>query len=172
MKKTITVTFLLLIICAALNAQTADFIQTLLKTQAVSYSQAARFILEAADVSGYNKTSGQDAAQNAMRFAAENKWLPQKAKEQDAISLEEMSLLIMKAFNIKGGLMYTLFNSAHYSYRELVFQDIIQGQSDPQMKVSGEKMIFIVNRLLYSIDENPWELPGNSGAPVNMENKK
>jgi hypothetical protein len=63
--------------------------------------------------------------------------------------------------------MYTLFGGAHYSYRELVYKDIIQGRSDPAMKVSGEKMLFIVNRLLYSMEENPWELPKNedSGIP-------
>ena len=132
--KNICLTFFLLLIPAALHAQTADFIQTLLKTQAVSYEQAARFVLEAADVSGpYNKANGQDA----MRFAVEKKWLPKRAEAQDAISMERLSLLIMRAFGLKGGLMYSIFHSAHYSYREMVFQDIIQGRSDPQMKVSG-----------------------------------
>ncbi|WP_461255516.1 OmpA family protein [Treponema sp. R80B11-R83G3] len=156
--KNISITIFLLIICAALNAplhaQTADEIQTLLKTQAVSYAQAARFVLEAADVSGdYDKTSGQDA----VRFAAEKNWLSQKADAQDAISLEALSLLIMKAFNLKGGPMYAIFNNAHYSYREMVFQDLIQGRSDPHMKVPGERMLFIVNRLLYKIEDDPWE---------------
>jgi len=39
----------------------------------------------------------------------------------------------------------------------MVFQDLIQGLTDPHMKVSGERMIFIVNRLLYRIEENSWE---------------
>jgi hypothetical protein len=39
----------------------------------------------------------------------------------------------------------------------MVFQDIIQGRSDPYMKVTGEKMIFIVNSLLYRMEDNPWE---------------
>ncbi|MDR2701323.1 MAG: hypothetical protein LBB72_02700 [Spirochaetaceae bacterium] len=60
--------------------------------------------------------------------------------------------------------MYRLFGSAHYSYRELVYRDIIQGRSDPHMKVSGEKMLFIVNRLLCSMEENPWELPNAEEA--------
>jgi len=154
MKKNISITIFLLILCATLNAQTADEIQTLLKTPAVSYAQAARFVLEAADVTGsYDKASGQDA----MRFAIEKNWLPKNANAQDAISLEGLSLLIMKSFNLKGGPMYTWFNNAHYSYREMVFQDLIQGRSDPHMKVSGEKMLFIVNRLLYRIEDNPWE---------------
>jgi hypothetical protein len=158
MKKNISLIIFLLIACAALHAQTLDEIQTLLQTPTVSYAQAVRFILEAADVTGsYDKTSEQDAAQNAMRFAIEKKWLPKKANAQDAISMERLSLLIMRAFGLKGGPMYSIFHSAHYSYREMVFQDLIQGESDPHNKVSGEEMIFIVNCLLYRIETNPWE---------------
>jgi hypothetical protein len=32
------------------------------------------------------------------------------------------------------------------------------------MKVSGEKMLFIVSRLLYSMEENPWEVPNAEEA--------
>jgi len=152
--------FFLLFLCAALyaplqiHAQTADMLQTLLQTKAVSYGQAARFVLEAADITtGFDITSEQDAA----RFAIEKKWLSNKASAQDTISLEQLSLLIMNAFGLKGGLMYTLFGGAHYSYRELVYKGIIQGRSDPRMKVTGERMLFIVNRLLYMTADNPWE---------------
>jgi len=149
----------LLFFPSLLHAQTLDEIQTLLKTQFISYAQAARFVLEAADVKvSYDKTSEQ----GAMSFAIEKKWLPQKANAQDAITLEDFSLLVMKAFGLNGGLMYVFFNNAHYSYREMVFQDFIQGESDPQMKVSGRDMIFIVNRILYQIEDNPWELPSQT----------
>jgi hypothetical protein len=160
MKKSISLLIFLLSLPAALNAQTADEMQALLQTPAVSYEQAARFVLEAADVTGsYDKTSGQDAAQNAMNFAIERKWLPKKAAAQDAITLERLSLLIMKAFNLNGGPMYKWSNSAHYSYREMVFQDFISGRTDPQMKVSGETLLYIVSKVLFTIERNPWELP-------------
>jgi hypothetical protein len=169
-KKNTIFTFFFLILCATLHAQTLDEIQTLLKTQSVSYAQAARFVLEAADVKvSYDKTSEQGAAQNAMSFAVEKKWLPKNADAQNAITLEDFSLLVMKAFGLKGGPMYVLFNNAHYSYREMVFKELIQGESDPQMKVSGRDMIFIVNRLLYAIEDNPWELPSQpEEIPVNL----
>jgi outer membrane protein OmpA-like peptidoglycan-associated protein len=156
MKKYISITFLLLLFPALINAQSADRTQTLLQTPVVSYAQAVAFVLEAADITdSYNETSEQDA----MSFAAAKKWLPAKAAAQDAISLGRLSLLIMKAFGLKGGPMYTLFGGAHFSYRELVYKDIIHGRSDPSMKVSGEKMMFIVNLLLYRIEGNPWKFP-------------
>jgi len=173
MQKNISLTIFLLITCAVLNAQTLDEIQTLLQTPTVSYAQAARFVLEAADVTvPYDKTNGQEAAQSALRFAVEKKWLPQKANAQDAISLEMLSLLIMRAFGLKGGPMYSIFHNAHYSYREMVFQDLIQGESDPHAKVSGEEMIFIVNCLLYRIETNPWEFTGEHHVITTEEIKK
>jgi len=166
MKKTIALTSLFLLsaaLHAPLHAQTADFIQTLLQTPVVTHAQAARFVLEAAGkVSGsYGKTSEQDV----LRWAIEKKYLPQ-VDAQDAISLERLSLLIMRAFDLKGGPMYTLFNSAHYSYREMVYKDLIQGRSDPSMKVSGYTMLLIVNRLLYRVENNPWGMSEPSGAPA------
>jgi hypothetical protein len=174
MKKSISLLIFLLFISAALNAQTADEIQTLLETPVVSYEQAVCFVLEAADVTGYDKTSGQEAAhtaaQNAMNLAIEKKWLPKKAAAQDAITLERLSLLIMKAFKLKGGPMYTWSNSAHYSYREMVFQDFIRGRTDPQMKVSGETLLYIVSRVLFLIEKNPWEIPEQpKGIPEQSE---
>jgi hypothetical protein len=171
--KLIKMTILLALISAALHAQNAQSVQSaqsasaqsgagemqaLLQTAAVSYGQAARFVLEAAGA--YNTGNPQDAA----RFAAEKKWLPAKADADGAVSLEGLSLLIMKAFGLKGGPMYTLFGGAHYSYRMLVYKDIIQGRTDPHMKVSGETMLFIVNRLLFSLEDNPWELPSKEEA--------
>jgi hypothetical protein len=158
MKKSISLTIILLITCAAIHAQTPNEFQTLLQTPAVTYAQAARFVLEAADVTGsYDKTSEQ----GAMGFAVDNKWLPKNADAQDAITLENFSHLVMKAFGLKGGPMYTLFNNAHYSYREMVYRELIQGRSDPKMKVSGHTMILIVNRLLFRLENDPWKIPEN-----------
>jgi outer membrane protein OmpA-like peptidoglycan-associated protein len=169
MKKHIKLTLLILFLPAALHAQSADRIQTLLQTAAVSYAQAASFVLEAAGIAGsHNETSEQDS----LSFAVAKKWLPKNTDAHKPISLRRLSLLIMKAFNLKGGPMYTLFNSAHYSYREMVFQDIIQGRSDPHMKVSGEKMLSIVNRLLFQIEKNPWEFTEQTAALTTEEIKR
>jgi len=53
MQKSISITFFLLFLCATLNAQTADEIQTLLQTPAVSYAQAARFVLEGIKINNF-----------------------------------------------------------------------------------------------------------------------
>jgi len=138
------------ILAAPAFAQTAAEIEKLLETEAVSYEQAAWLVLEAADLSPSFESSASDGAFN---FAARQGWLPKKAAPQDKASLEGISLLVMRSFGIKGGLFYSLLKNPHYAYREMVYQDIIQGRSDPQMAVSGDLLLFLVNRVLSRTEE-------------------
>jgi hypothetical protein len=144
---------LLLLCCffafpAFLFAQTAaDEIEALLGTRAVTYAQAARFVLEAADV-----TVIADPAE-AFQYAAERNWLPKQASADQAARLDGISLLVMHSFGIKGGIWFSLVKSPHFAYRELAYQDIIQGRLDPAMAVSGDNLLYIVNRVLSQREE-------------------
>jgi outer membrane protein OmpA-like peptidoglycan-associated protein len=144
---------LFLILCfliapAFLAAQsTAQEIETLLGTNAVTYAQAARFALEASDtlaVSDHNE---------AFRYAAEREWLPVNVSANDTARLDGISLLLMHSFNIGGGILYSLTNSPHYAYRELIYKDVIRGRADPAMNVSGELFLFLTGRILSQRDD-------------------
>jgi outer membrane protein OmpA-like peptidoglycan-associated protein len=140
---------LLFVFCTGfLPAQsTAEEIETLLSTRAVSYASASRFLLEASEK---NITSDPD---EAYRYAAERNWLPKSALANEAARLDDISLLLMSSFDIKGGLLYSAAKNPHYAYRELVYKNIIQGRADPAMNVSGERLLFITNRVLSMLDE-------------------
>jgi len=132
---------------ALLCAQsTADEIETLLNTNAVTYAQAARFVLEAADVSAISD------AEEAFRYAQERGWLPQKVAANDTARLDGISLLLMSSFSLKGGIFYSIFKSPHYAYRELAYMETIQGRADPAMKVSGERLLLIIGRILSQLE--------------------
>jgi hypothetical protein len=129
---------------AALPGQTAAEMETLLNTGAVTYAQAARFVLQAADAAAIANPA------EAFRFAQEKNWLPKDVSPETQARLDGISLLFMHAFDIKGGLFYSLFKNPHYAYRELVYRQAIQGRADPHMAVSGYQLIFITNRILES----------------------
>ena len=129
---------------ALLPAQTAAEMDTLLNTQAVTYAQAARFVLQAADAATIRNPA------EAFRFAQEKAWLPKGVSPETTARLDGISLLFMHAFGIKGGILYSIFKTPHYAYRELVYRSAIQGRVDPQMTVSGYQLIFITNRILES----------------------
>jgi len=129
---------------AFLSAQNAEDIDALLSMDSISYEQAAWFVLGAADTPDF---SGGPA--EAFAYAAERKWLPAKAEPNGRARLDGISLLIMQSHGIKGGFMYKLTKGPRYAYRELVYKDIIQGRTAPEMAVSGDLLLFILTRVLY-----------------------
>ncbi|MDR0442812.1 MAG: OmpA family protein [Treponema sp.] len=144
--------FFILCLFAGLSSQiaaqsTAAEIETLLQTGAVTYAAAARFVLEASEAT---VTSDPE---EAFRYAAERNWLPKNASPSDAARLDGISLLLMRSFGIKGGMMYSLTKNPHYAYRELTYKNVIQGRVDPGMNVSGERLLFLTGRVLSRLDE-------------------
>ena len=132
---------LFFVLCFPLFPQSADEIESLLDADAVNYGQAARLVL----LASANRDLSEGAA---FGFVEEQGWLPKGVESGDTAKLSGLSLLVMRAFDIKGGAFYTLTGGAHYAYRELVHKNIIQGRSDPAMAVSGDLLLFIVNRVL------------------------
>jgi hypothetical protein len=139
---------LLAIIClligtVSLSAQsTALEIEALLDTQAISYGQAARFVLEASD------TLVTDSPEDAFNYAVQQGWLPAKLTSGANARLDAISLLLMRSFGMRGGIFYSTVKNAHYAYLELVYRNVIIGRHDPAMPVSGAKLLFYVNRIL------------------------
>ena len=134
-----------------LHAQTAQKIEDLLNSNALSYEQAAWLVLEAAEISGSRGISSQA---DAFSYAEQQQWLPKNVRSYDMARLDGVSLLIMQAFDIKGGLLYRFTKSPHYAYRELVYWNIIFGRIDPGMAVSGYEMLYTVNRVLSYKEDN------------------
>jgi hypothetical protein len=131
-------------------AQTAAELEAVLESPAVTCSQAAWFTLASASAD-YVLTGG---AEGAFKTARENGWLPPEAAADDPVSLGDLSFLIMKAFDIKGGLMYALLPGKRYAFRAMVSRSFIQGASDPAMTVSGERFLRILGKVLeFSGDE-------------------
>jgi hypothetical protein len=133
------------IVPPALHAQTtAAELEAVLEAETLSYEQAASFVLRAADL----PVSG-----TAFAYALEQKWLPAKAAANGTAVLDGVSLLIMGAFGIKGGIMFSGFKNPHYAYRELVYQGIIQGRADPGLAVSGDLLLFMIGKVLDRIED-------------------
>ena len=131
-----------LMVPAFVHSQTAQTIEDLLDSQAVSNQQAAWLVLEAANVPGISSQA------DAFHYAAELNWLPTNVNANDRISFDQLSLLIMRAFDMKGGIFFSLVGSPHYAYRELVYRNIILGRVSPRMAVSGYNLLYVVNRVL------------------------
>jgi outer membrane protein OmpA-like peptidoglycan-associated protein len=143
------------------SGQTALRIEEMLAESALNWSDVAMFALEA---------SGQielTDPQEAFNFAKTRNWLPRNAQIGESARLNGVALLLMRSFNLKGGIFYTIIKNSHYAYRELVYRDIIQGRADPDMRISGDDFLFIIGRILSYIDDTPAvQLEQNEAPPA------
>jgi len=131
-------------------SQTASEMDAMLQADTISAARAARFVLGTADLLPAG-LSGTEAEKAAYDMALSNGWV--KIGAEETITLKDTAFLIMKAFNIKGGVMYSLFKNPRYAYREMVYRKLIQGVTDQSMKVSGQKLLMILDRTLGYIEE-------------------
>ena len=127
--------FLVLASSAPLFGQTAARLEALLGTPALSWEQAAAFVQDA-------------SAADPSAPAPQAQWLPKGASPGDTVRLGDVALLLMRSFNLKGGIFYRIAKSPHYAYRELVYKKVIRGNTDPDMSVSGPDLLLMVNRVL------------------------
>lgn len=121
---------MLLIISGIAVAQDNTVIDAILAEKELTYQHASYLLLSA---------DGTPPADGEMGSA----YPPEKT-----LTLGEYSLLVMETFDISGGLMYTVTGMPRYAARELAFRDIVQGRAYPRMKLSGERALRIVGRVL------------------------
>ena len=137
--------FLILVISGLVHAQTAEELDALLKADTVSAAGLARFVLGSADLLP-DGLSGAEAEKTAYDIAASNGWIKTAAEED--VTLKETAFLIMKAFNLKGGIMYSLFKNPRYAYREMVYRRLITGHADQAMKINGPRLLQILDKTI------------------------
>ena len=130
-----------MVFSAPVSAQTGQKVEIMLTVPAIDWAAAASFVLEAAD-------HGIFSDSEAFLYAKDRNWLPKNAVPEENARLNGISLLLMESFNLKGGIMYSIFTNPHFAYRELVYRRIIQGRSDPTMVVSGEELLFLTSKFL------------------------
>jgi len=133
--------FFMFMLPALLPAQTAAELETVLETPVISCEQAAWFTLAAA------LDEPPVSSQTAFAQAVSRGWL-KKAAPDDPITLGKLSFLIMRAFEIKGGVMFSIFPGPRYAYRSMLSRSFIQGAADPAMTVSGERFLVILGKVL------------------------
>ena len=142
---------LLFLTVFSLPAQTAAEMDILLETNAVTKVVLARFVIDAAGLLPPG-LSGEEADNTAFDMAVSEGWL--KGAATDTVTLRETAFLVMRSFNFSGGLMYTLFKSPRYAYREMIYLELIQGRAYPSYQVSGRRLLQIIGRALTHAGEN------------------
>ena len=129
--------------CVSVGAQSNVFLDEFLSQEAVAYGPASYLVLL-----GAGRIAESDSQERALGMLAEQGWAIWDKGPDEPLSLGEYALLLMRSFEIEGGLMYRLSGLPRYAARELVYLGLIQGRARPGMTLSGERAVRILGRVL------------------------
>lgn len=142
MKRNICIICTFCLITAGSFAQSAQIVDDILKSQEATFGHAAYLILTASDT-----ISGDTDFKTACTYMQEQAMIPSSVTAETKISFKEYAFLLMKAYGIKGGMLYRIYPCPRYAYRDLCFLSVIQGKTDPSQIISGSQMLQIIGRM-------------------------
>jgi hypothetical protein len=75
------------------------------------------------------------------------------AEVNTPVDFGSLSFLIMETFDIKGGIMYSLFPGRRYAARELAYLGFIPGFASPSRILTGAEVTHVIGRTLDYLGE-------------------
>jgi len=144
MKHTLCITVAVFLIAAAAFGQAAEKIDKILETERATFGHAAYLIQTALN----DGSDGLDFETAFDRFKNENENLIRNSvSAEDVIPIKTYAFLLMKVFDIKGGMMYRIYPCPRYAYRDLQYLGVIQDKKNPDAVMSGASLLQILGRI-------------------------
>lgn len=143
MKKSGTFLVLLLSITLPLAAQSNQLLDQLLDQPAAQFGPVVYMTLTAAKLLPDTATPEQ-----ALQTLQQQNWKVQILPAEAPIPLGDYAFLLMKAFKLSGGVLYSLFPGPRYACRELGYLKIITTDARPNRGVSGEEAVHILGNVM------------------------
>jgi hypothetical protein len=125
------------------TAQSNDFLDALLAEERAGYGNTVHLTLMAV-----NLVREDSGTRSALGVLAEQGWGIEVREYEEPIRLGEFAYLLMKAFDLSGGLMYRLFPGPRYAVRELFYLELMHGSANPFRFVTGEEVVRVVGGIL------------------------
>jgi hypothetical protein len=126
-----------------LYAQRNEQIDLLMEQENATFGSAVYMVLVAAEY-----CTETVSLADALKTLEGKDWDFGPKMVDDAITLGEYSYLLMKAFNIPGGIMFNIIPGPRYAVRELVYLKLILEDPEPGRLLSGEEVMTMLTRVL------------------------
>ena len=146
MKKTVGFFMTVVMCCVGIGpilAQSNEAIDLLLDEPQATMGSAAYLVLVAADIARDDWTREQ-----SVRELASFGWGFEDARPEDPVNLGSLAYMIMRSFDMKGGIMYAIFPGRRYAAREFAFRKIVPGISSSYRILSGLDVANILGKAL------------------------
>jgi hypothetical protein len=144
MQRNIGIAAAIFLIVTTAFGQSAEKVDKILETEKATFGQAAYLIQTALN----GGSDGLDFDTAFDRFKSEHQNLIRDSvTAEDVIPAKTYAFLLMKAFNIKGGLMYRIYPCPRYAYRDLRYLAVIQDKNTPNAPMTGTALLRIFGRI-------------------------
>ncbi|MCR4789509.1 MAG: hypothetical protein K5839_00350 [Treponemataceae bacterium] len=124
-------------------AQSNNIVSAVIASDNVNYGQIAYLIACESGLVDEN-TSEKDAIITLEeKYPEFKKAIPTQTSLQ-VLSAKQFSFMITRVWNIKTSLLYMIFKSPRYAFRELKAQGYFDAGTDPDAGVSGRRALIII----------------------------
>ncbi len=144
MKKLIVI-FLFVFTAGIMNisAQSAESVTKMLETKTVTVGQACYFTAVYLDLAGDDTSEAE-----AVSTLTEKGFINSSWKTEHPITMKQFSLLCSKTWKISASLLYIIFKSPRYAFKQMKALDIIPFDSSPNEKLSGTEVLNIYTKCI------------------------
>lgn len=143
MKKLISLFAIALFASLSVFAQSSEQLSKILKSEKVTFAEASYLPAVYA-----NLVSEESTEEEAFKALQDNGYFDAEITPDLQVNLSQLCNIYMKVFDIKGGLLYSIFKSPRYAFKEFKAISVLPSEADPSMAVSGRDSIDIFNSCL------------------------
>ena len=143
MRKSAVFVVLLVLAILPLSAQSNELLDQLLDQPQAHFGDVVYMTMAAAKLVPETATP-----QEAIQALQQQGWKIPVLPPDATIQLGTYSFLLMKAFKMTGGIMYSFFPGPRYACRELGYLKIIDSDVRTLRSVSGEEAVRILGKVM------------------------
>lgn len=146
--KKLLLTFCFLLLAFHFYGQSNKSIDEILNAENPPFGETALIVLQAA-----NLLDQSDEVQTAMNYINEKGWFRkaryEKLKQGSPVTLGDLCLLLMRSFDLKGGIAYSIKPTPYNCTRELQFRNFFYfPDGSPFQKINGTTLITLLSSMM------------------------
>ena len=143
--KKIAMFFLVLVISSVCFAQSFDFIEDVVNTKEVTFLQVATLVAQDLNLVQDSVENSEITKSLITSFPKLEKITKKyEANLENPIQVRDFSQIICTCYGVKSSLMYIIFSSPRYAFRQLIAGGYFPMTMQPDAKLSGVKALSVI----------------------------
>ncbi len=144
-KKNLVFAFLLFFISTFCFTQSFDFIDEVINSKEVSFLQVVTLVSQDLSLKSENANSADYTQSLVSAYPKLQKVVSKyESNQNEAIQIKDFAQIICTCYDVKSSLMYIIFGTPRYAFRQLVASGYFSATEQPNAKLTGVKALSII----------------------------